>query len=87
MDQDLGSLEPGKLADLLVLDQNPLVDIHNTTTIRYVMKNGRLYQGETLDEVYPRVRPLEKQWWWDRDAGDIGAPPVADADDPGAGLP
>ncbi len=87
MDQDLGSLEPGKLADLIVLDQNPLDDIHNTTAIHYVMKNGRLYDGETLDEVYPRARKLEKQWWWNRDTGDIGAPPATDADDPGAGLP
>ena len=34
------ALEPGKLADLVILDQNPLVDIHNTDTIDWVMKNG-----------------------------------------------
>ena len=65
LDEDLGSIEPGKLADLVVLDGDPLQDIRNTNTVRYVMKNGRLYEGDTLTEIYPRVRELPGLWWWD----------------------
>ena len=63
MGQDLGSLEPGKLADVIVLDKDPLVDIRNTNTVKYVMKNGRMYDANTLDEVYPRQRKLAAQQW------------------------
>ena len=62
--QDLGSLAPGKLADLVVLTKDPLVDIQNTTSVRYVMKNGELFEGDTLNEVWPTQRTAGPYWWW-----------------------
>jgi Tol biopolymer transport system component len=64
LDQDLGSIEPGKMADLVILNKNPLDDIHNTNTIQYVMKNGELFEGDTLNQIYPAQKPLEPLWWW-----------------------
>lgn len=68
LEQELGTLEPGKIADLVVLDANPLDDIRNTTDIRYVMKNGRLYDATTLDQIWPEDKPYGQRPWYRTDA-------------------
>ncbi len=64
-EHELGSLEAGKYADLIILNRNPLETIENTLSIQMVMKNGRLYDGETLDEVWPRQKPASRPWFFD----------------------
>lgn len=61
--EDLGSIKAGKLADLVVLDKDPLADIHNTTSVHYVMKNGELFVGDTLEKLWPTEEKLPTMWW------------------------
>lgn len=61
--RDLGSVETGKLADLLILDGNPLADIRVTDDIAYVVLNGRIYEGGTLAEKLTGEREIEALYW------------------------
>jgi imidazolonepropionase-like amidohydrolase/Tol biopolymer transport system component len=63
MDKEIGSLEIGKLADLVVMDDNPLDDIRNSEKIKYVMINGRIYDSLSMNEVGTRERVRSKLWF------------------------
>jgi imidazolonepropionase-like amidohydrolase len=66
MGADLGSVEAGKLADLLVLAANPLDDLRATESIRYTVANGRVYDAETMDQVWPE-RVDRPAFWFERE--------------------
>jgi imidazolonepropionase-like amidohydrolase/Tol biopolymer transport system component len=63
LDRDIGTLQPGKLADLVVIDGNPLQDIRQSEKVVWTMVNGRLYDAATLDEIGGREKKRAKYWW------------------------
>ena len=63
MAKDIGSLEPGKLADLIVLDADPSADIRNSEKVAQVMLGGRLYDAATMNEVAPAKAARPAHWW------------------------
>ena len=73
MAKDIGSLEAGKLADLIVLDANPLDDIRNSEKVAQVMLGGRLYDAATLNQVAPVAAKRPAYWWGSAKGGESGA--------------
>ena len=62
--EDIGTIAQGKLADLVVLNSDPLLDVRNTQDLQLVVKGGQVFEAATLDQVWPQQRPLPDQWWW-----------------------
>ncbi|MEO2173526.1 MAG: amidohydrolase family protein [bacterium] len=71
MAADIGSLEPGKLADMVIINANPLEDIRNTDQLSHVVLNGRVYQADTLKEVTTGNKTLNPFWWQTTTQGSI----------------
>ncbi|MBK8328137.1 MAG: PD40 domain-containing protein [Bacteroidetes bacterium] len=63
LDQNIGSIKVGKLADMLVMDKNPLDDIYNTESIKYTIVNGRIYDAESMNEMGNYNKPRTKFFW------------------------
>ena len=63
LDDQIGSIEVGKVADLAILEESPLKDIENTLSVSHVAKSGRLYRSETLEQLWPTAKPYGQKPW------------------------
>lgn len=60
---DMGTIEAGKYADLVVFDADPLADVRNTRSVSLVMRGGQLFDAATLDTLWPEARKLPPPWF------------------------
>ena len=63
MEKQIGSLKAGKLADLIIIDGNPMEDIRKTENVVYTMVNGRLYDTSTMNEIGNFDKKRTKFYW------------------------
>ncbi len=71
LERDLGTIEVGKIADFVIMDRDPLQNIRNTNSVSYIMKNGRLYNANTLDQIFPVQQELGTFWWQNQEPKDL----------------
>ncbi|MBK6362155.1 MAG: PD40 domain-containing protein [Saprospiraceae bacterium] len=71
MEKEIGSLKVGKLADLIVIDGNPLLDIRKSEKVIYTMINGRLYDTENMNEIGHTSKTRSKFFWELEGSGNI----------------
>jgi len=69
MDNYIGSLEVGKLADVIVIDGNPLENMFDTENVVFTILNGRLFDASTMNEIGNQTKE-RKPFWWERDGYD-----------------
>jgi imidazolonepropionase-like amidohydrolase/Tol biopolymer transport system component len=65
MEKEIGSLKPGKLADFIILDKNPLENIQNSESVRYTVINGRVYDCETMNEIGGKTERKRGQFFFE----------------------